>query len=68
MVDWIIQNKVWLFSGIAVAVPIALIGWLASKRSSSTVQKQRGGKGSVNIQANGDVHLRNIGKGHGSEE
>ena len=62
MLDWIVQNKEWLLSGIAVAVPIAVVGWLVSRRSSTTLQKQRGGDGSVNIQASGDVHLRNIGK------
>ncbi len=32
MLDWIIANKNWLFSGVAVAVPLAIIGWLYSKR------------------------------------
>lgn len=33
MLDWIRENKEWLFSGVAVAVPLAIIGWLCSKRS-----------------------------------
>ncbi len=28
MVDWIKKNKQWLFSGVAVSIPLALIGWL----------------------------------------
>jgi hypothetical protein len=30
--DWIHTNKEWLFSGIAIAVPLALIGWFLSGR------------------------------------
>lgn len=33
MFDWIMENKEWLFSGVGVAVPLAIIGWLCSKRS-----------------------------------
>lgn len=32
MLDWILKNKEWLFSGVAVSVPLAIIGWLCSKR------------------------------------
>jgi hypothetical protein len=39
MVQWIIDNSEWLFSGIAVAVPLAIIGWLWGTR----------GKGDTNI-------------------
>jgi len=54
--DWLAQNKEWLLSGIAVAVPLAIIGWLiASKRSN---QSQKGGKGSTNIQAGGDINIK----------
>lgn len=46
--EWILENKEWLFSGIAIAVPIAIIGWFFSSRGSKQVQK--GGKNSINIQ------------------
>jgi hypothetical protein len=36
MLDCIMQNKEWLFSGIAVAVPLAIIGWWYSKRKSDS--------------------------------
>ncbi len=26
-INWVLQNKKWIFSGIAVAIPLALIGW-----------------------------------------
>ena len=55
--DWIIANKQWLFEGALVAVPLAILGWVFAKRAISHLQKQRGGHGSVNIQAGDDVSL-----------
>jgi len=55
--DWIIANKQWLFSGLLVAVPRAIIGWFFSKRRSTLTQRQRGGKGSTNIQVGGDLDV-----------
>ena len=53
---WISENKEWLFSGVAVAIPLAVAGWLIhSRRSPRSVQKQRGGKGSTNIQVGRDL-------------
>lgn len=44
MLDWLIQNKTWLFSGIAVSVPVALIGWILSRKKCgrNIVQRTRG--------------------------
>lgn len=39
MLQLIIDNKEWLFSGVAIAVPVAIIGWLWGTR----------GKGDTNI-------------------
>lgn len=54
MLEWIMKNKEWLFSGVLVAVPLAVIGWLYGKR----------GKGESNIgsknRAGRDQHI-NIG-------
>ena len=33
MLDWIIKNKDWLFSGVAVSIPIALIGWYMARKA-----------------------------------
>ena len=54
---WIIENKKWLFDGVLVAVPLAIIGWAAARRVVGTTQKQRGGDGSVNLQAGGNIDL-----------
>ncbi len=54
--EWIIENRTWLFSGIAIAVPLALIGWFISKRGNKQIQK--GGKNSTNIQVGGNLNVR----------
>jgi len=54
-VDWIIANKNWLFSGVAIAVPLALLGWFIASRKNKQVQK--GGKNSRNIQVGGDLNI-----------
>lgn len=53
--EWIIENKDWLFSGIAIAVPLAIIGWIISSRGNKQVQK--GGKNSTNIQVGGNLKI-----------
>lgn len=55
--DWIIANKEWLFSGLLVGVPIALVGWLFARRRSRFSQNQKAGDGSVNIQVGGNIDL-----------
>ncbi len=57
MIEWIIENKTWLFSGLAVAIPLAIIGWIISRQRNKTVQKQKSGSWSVNIQAGRDVSI-----------
>lgn len=54
--DWIIKNKDWLFSGVAVAIPMALIGWYFSTRGNK--QSQKGGDNSTNIQVGGNLNMR----------
>lgn len=53
--EWIIQNKEWLFSGIAIAIPLAIIGFLFSTRGNKQVQK--GGDNSTNIQVGGNLKI-----------
>jgi len=53
--NWIAENKDWLFSGVAIAIPIAIIGWLISSRKNKQVQK--GGDNSTNIQVGGNLSL-----------
>ena len=55
--DWFVQNKEWLLSGIVVAIPLAIIGWLLAKKGNKQIQK--GGKESSNIQVGGDINIQN---------
>lgn len=58
--QWIIENKDWLFSGVAIAIPLAFIGWLFSKKKNN--QSQRGGNNSTNIQVGGNFEVKNRGE------
>lgn len=63
--NWILENKEWIFSGIGVPLLTAWAVWLArrvrtvghqdEKRKALLVQKT--GKHSKNIQAGGDVQI-----------
>lgn len=55
MLEWLLDNKEWLFSGIAIAIPIALVGWWLSTRSN---QNQVSGNNSNNIQAGGNITIK----------
>lgn len=59
--DWIMENKEWLFSGIAIAIPLAIAGWILSSKSQKQVQK--GGKGSTNLQVGGSINIKEKDKG-----
>lgn len=55
MVEWIIENKEWLFSGIAIAIPLAIFSWFITSSKSKQVQKS--GDNSTNIQVGGDFKI-----------
>lgn len=58
--EWLINNKEWLFSGVLISVPIALISFFAARRKKESSNKkmvQKGGKNSRNIQIGGDVEI-----------
>ena len=55
--DWLIDNREWLFSGILVALPVAIIGWLLGRRVFRKVQQQKGGHGCLNIRAGQNINL-----------
>jgi len=61
--DWLYDNRAWLLDGVLVAVPLALIGWWLQRRSAGASKRpgrtlrQRGGRGSINIQAGRDVRV-----------
>lgn len=53
--EWIIQNKEWLFEGAAVAIPLTIIGWFFSSGGNKQVQK--GGDNSTNMQVGGNLNI-----------
>lgn len=54
--EWIYQNRAWLFDGLLVAVPLAIVSWFFAKHLRSTrTQSQKGGQGSTNIQAGTNI-------------
>lgn len=55
VMDWIIANKEWLFSGAAIAIPLAITGWIFATRGSK--QTQKGGNNSTNIQVGGSLNI-----------
>lgn len=55
MVEWLLKNKEWLFSGVGVALVAPLV-WLL-RRKDGVGQRQSSGSKSVNIQAARDVHI-----------
>ncbi len=60
IMDWLVENKEWLFSGIGVAIGAAVIGRFFRtryKKDSNVTQVQRSkGKNSPNIQSGRDTH------------
>ncbi|MDF2557577.1 MAG: hypothetical protein K0R71_1405 [Bacillales bacterium] len=57
MINWLNHNKEWLFSGIAVSIPLAIVGWFFSSSSKNTNQKLNSGENSTNIQVGGNLIL-----------
>lgn len=57
--QWLLDNREWLFGGVLAAVVGGLIHVVFSRRSRSkrAVQKQKGGHQSVNLQAGRDLRI-----------
>lgn len=61
MIDWISANLEWVFSGVGVFVLAGLTRWLTSRSGDrQPLQKQQGGRNSVNVQAAGDVKIGDV--------
>jgi len=53
--EWILNNREWLFSGIAIAIPLAIVSWLIPSRRKKQIQKS--GDNSTNIQIGGNFKI-----------
>lgn len=58
MLDYLITNKEWIFSGIGVSV----VSWVLFRKSAGARQSQKSGDNSTNIQAGGDINFTNSDK------
>lgn len=63
VIEYLIDNKEWIFSGIGVAV----ISWFLLRKSTGSTMSQKGGKGSTNIQVGGDYSVTKKGEDHGDK-
>ena len=55
--NWIIENKEWLFSGIGIVLLSLLLKFFLKKRKEKSIKmKQKSGKNSTNIQVGGDYN------------
>lgn len=57
MIDWFITNKEWVFGGIGVALPIAIISLFFAQKSKNQKQVQKSGDDSINIQVGNDLNI-----------
>lgn len=55
MIDWIIENKEWIFSGIGVLVITLILNFIFRNRNAKQIQK--GGKNSKNYQSSGNMTI-----------
>lgn len=53
MIEYVLENKEWIFSGIGVA----LLSWLIFRNSSGSSMRQKGGDNSTNVQIGGDFKV-----------
>jgi len=53
MIEYLLDNKEWIFSGGGVAI----ISWLIFRNSNSSKMSQKSGKNSTNVQVGGDFTM-----------
>lgn len=55
MINWIIENKEWIFSGIGVLVISLILNFLFRRGNAKQIQK--GGENSKNYQSSGNMTI-----------
>ncbi len=55
--EWIWNNKEWVFSGIGVFIIGLIITLFIKKNSKKITQKQKSGNNSTNFQIGGNVEI-----------
>ena len=63
VIEYLIDNKEWIFSGVGVTV----ISWFLLRKSTGSSMRQKSGKGSTNIQVGGDFSVTQKGEDRGDK-
>ena len=58
ILQYVADNKEWIFSGVGVSVVVVVAGFFFRKKSGIN-QSLKSGTNSTNIQAGQDVHINN---------
>ncbi len=57
ILDWVVQNKQWLFSGVGIVI-VSWLGRLIYRRAqSSSVQTIHSGRNSINVVAGKNAYV-----------
>jgi len=56
MIDWLIKNKEWFFSGLGVTIISIVVGLIFREKSSLS---QKSGNNSINYQAGESINIGN---------
>lgn len=57
MIEWLVENKEWIFSGAGVAIIAWILNVIYGKSHRRVTQMQQSGNDSVNIQAGDNVNI-----------
>lgn len=56
--QWIIDNKEWIFSGVGISILSILIRLFTKRKTKNITMKQKSGANSTNIQIGGDYNAK----------
>jgi hypothetical protein len=57
VLDWVLRNREWLFSGVGVVLALGIIRRIVRRKKPEPSQQQTAGFSSRNIQAGGDINI-----------
>lgn len=58
MIDWLIANKEWIFSGVGVVIIVSILGLIFKRKKNTPIEQYKiSGKNSINIQKARDVNF-----------
>lgn len=60
MLDYFVTNKEWIFSGTGIFFLTVAYNFIFKKQEQKSINRQISGNNSTNIQANGNIKIKNI--------